>query len=84
MQSLWRYGGVFGGESAQAAENSLTDDFLEELDLEKIDREFQGLKGKERIRFTDVVKKLIRGEIPMKPEGIMQIVKDTLFSRAGG
>lgn len=77
LMALW---GVFGGESAQAAENSLTDDFLEELDLEKIDREFQGLKGKERIRFTDVVKKLIRGEIPMKPEGIMQIVKDTLFS----
>lgn len=77
LMALW---GVFGGESVQAAESSLTDDFLEELDLEKIDREFQDLKGKERIRFTDAVKKLIRGEIPMKPEGIMQIVRETLFS----
>lgn len=76
---LW---GMPGAGKVQAAQDSLTEDFLEELDLGEIDREFQELRGTERMRFTDVVHELIRGEVPLTPEGIGELLKDTLVSQA--
>lgn len=75
---LWFPGGKL---EAYAAGSGMTDDFLEELNLEEIDAAFQELKGGERLRFTDAVGKLIQGEIPLTPEGIAEILKSTLFAQ---
>lgn len=63
------------------AEESLTDEFLNELDLGKIDDTFQELQRGEEFRFTDAVKQLIQGEIPLTPESLAKTLKDTLFTQ---
>lgn len=63
-----------------AAESDFTDSFLQELNLEEIDETLGGLLNKEKYSFTDAVKKLISGEIPISAENIKEIVWSTLFS----
>ena len=72
--------GMWGLE-VQAAESSLTNEFLDELDLSEIDDEFQGMQNTEGFCFTDAVKKLIKGEIPLTPESLAEILRDTLLSQ---
>lgn len=66
---------------AQASDTGLTDEFLDELNLEEIDDAFGDMQGGEEFHFTDAVKKLIQGEIPWTLENFKGILKDTLFSQ---
>ena len=67
-----------------AADGGLTEEFLDELELDEIDASFRELQENGGMRFTDAVKKLIQGEVPMTGEGVRQLLKDTLLSQADG
>lgn len=75
---LW--GGMWRLE-VEAAEDGLADDFMDELDLGEIDDAFQELRRTEGVCFTDTVEKLIRGEIPLTPERLAELLRDTLLSQ---
>ena len=67
-----------------AADGGLTEEFLDELELDEIDASFRELQENGGVRFTDAVKKLIQGEVPMTGEGVRQLLKDTLLSQVDG
>lgn len=62
-------------------EQDPTDAFLAGLELDKLDDAFDGLGGQESFRFSDAVKKLIEGEMPLTLESLGQIMKDAFFSQ---
>lgn len=59
------------------------EEFMQELDLEDIDETLDDLLDTESFSFTDAVKQLMTGEIPLTKEYLGKLAKDTLFSELG-
>lgn len=82
---LWGCGAGIRAQAAQeeAARTGAVDEFLEELDLEEIDRGFQELQGRTPLKFAELVKGFLRGEVPLTPEQGAALFEEEFFARMG-
>lgn len=65
---------------AEAKEEELQESYLDELDLNEIESTLDNILGDTKFDFKDALGKLIKGDMPMTPSSILQIVKDAFFS----
>ena len=65
-------------ESQQMEE--IMESYLSELELTELEAGIQDILPSEKIRFREMVMKLVKGQIPFEPETILQILEDTLLS----
>lgn len=65
---------------AEAKEEELQESYLDELDLNEIESTLDNILGDTKFDFKDALGKLIKGDMPMTPSNILQIVKDAFFA----
>ncbi|WP_394927608.1 hypothetical protein [uncultured Robinsoniella sp.] len=65
---------------AEAKEEELQESYLDELDLNEIESTLDNILGDTKFDFKDALGKLIKGDMPMTPSSILQIVKDAFFA----
>ncbi|MHA9740564.1 stage III sporulation protein AE [Robinsoniella peoriensis] len=63
-----------------ANEEELQESYLDELDLNEIESTLDNILGDTKFDFKDALGKLIKGDMPMTPSSILQIVKDAFFA----
>ncbi|MEE0419002.1 MAG: stage III sporulation protein AE [Lachnospiraceae bacterium] len=64
----------------QAAEDEFTDSFMGELGLDEIDDTLEELLEDKSFSFTEAVKQLVKGEIPLSAGAVGDLAKNALFS----
>lgn len=59
----------------------LQNTYLEEMEMGDIQDTLEGIMGEEKFDFKESVGKLVKGEMPMSLDSVLQILKDALFSQ---
>lgn len=61
-------------------QDELVDSYLEELDMQEIEKAIVDMLPEMDFNFRDAVMKLIKGEMPLNWDSVQKIISDTLFA----
>lgn len=64
----------------EAQVEELLDAYLEELDMREIEENMESMLPQMEFSFRDSVLQLIKGEIPLTRENVLNLIQDTLFA----